>query len=150
MKNRKRLLIIVIWLITLIGAFYIGKAVKSFDKTFAPVIVEDVVINGGQENRIWIKKYSSDFRGDHPVIYLTEDKQSKLPDPDKDMIFKNAESIFYKVSEDTLNIYSRIDHEINPTYFKNIYVKVHQLDNPKYMKLYDEFHSNLKTTEWMK
>jgi hypothetical protein len=150
MKTYKRLLIIGCWLATLIVAFYVGNTVASINNTFAPVTFEDVVVGRGQKNIIWIKKYSSDFRGDHPIIYLTEDKQRELPDPDKDLIFTNAESIFYRVNKDTLHIYSRIDHDIDSKFFENIHIVVHQLDNPKYMKLYDELHSTLKTTEWMK
>ena len=74
---------------------------------------DDTIITSDTDNYIWIKKYSLGLAGNHHIIYLTT-ISPEVSLMNIDTIFKNAETIFYRLHQDTLHIYSRDFYEVNP------------------------------------
>ena len=150
MKNRKKITITAAWIISVIIAYYFGKAADSFKAFSQPVTVGDAILSADKRKSIWIKKHAWGITGNHQVIYLTDDKFKEAPDEGQDIVFHDDETIFYRTNGDTLQIFTRNDYEIDPLGFEGFYIKIHELNNPKFMNLYDEVHSSVKTTDWMR
>ena len=149
MRQKNKLILGAIWGASIIISFFIGKLYGSLNHILNPVVVDDTIITSDMDNYVWIKKYSWGIAGNHQIIYLTDNVASSTPDEKNDMIFNNAETLFYRVKNDTLHIYSRNHYPIDPRKYKGIYIKMHQLENPDFMNLYREYHSAIKTTDWM-
>jgi len=83
------------------------------------------------------------------IILSASDGEEFMADSTKDYVYKGASFIFYKISNDSLFIYTDNKAHIPPLFDSKFIIKQIKLENPAMMKLKgDSAYKNLGLTEF--
>lgn len=148
MNTKRKLIFGGIWILTLVLAFRTGIGYQKLDFAFEPVTTTEPIIVNGQI-RCYIKKYSWGLLGNHSVAYITNSEQRTNINEDKDQLLTKSGTVFFSAKPDTLTIYCRTKPPLNTNFKSNMVVNYVELNNGKFMNLYDRMHEQLKNTDWM-
>lgn len=87
---------------------------------------------------IYLKKKNWGLTFDHQVSVISNsDKNEWKPDSTKEYVFKGLEPFFYKFSNDSLILFTRLNAEVPPNFNSKIQIVQKQLPNSQIMDLYD-------------
>jgi hypothetical protein len=93
---------------------------------------------------IYLKKKNWGLTFDHQVSVISNsDKNEWKPDSTKEYVFKGLEPFFYKFSNDSLILFTRVNSQIPPNARFNVPIIQKQLTNSQYMDLFDKSDSML-------
>lgn len=93
------------------------------------------------DKKLYLKAYQ---RGLDRKVKIISTSGSKFVDPDEDEDFIQSTQldIFYKIKDDTLEVYLLSPFQIPKNPPEGIVVRQYPLENPAYMSLYDKWRSD--------